>query len=122
MMSGDGGESKNRKKNPAKPKFNKKESCVAKEEERKVFKVGKGTLRYGDYGLRLEGLLTMEHWASTQRVARKYEVKIADYSLRTTNKARIKLQEKLASLFIHVYILHPECLLEKFEMPMFTLW
>ena len=29
------------KKIPAKPKFNKKESCIANKEERKVFKVGK---------------------------------------------------------------------------------
>ena len=31
-------------KNPAKPKFNKKESYIAKEEERKVFEVGKENL------------------------------------------------------------------------------
>ena len=82
-----------------------------------------GTLRYGDYGLRTTvGRKIFLLWStgpSTQRVARKYEVKIADYRQRTTNKARSKLQEKLASLFI--YILRPECLFEKVEMPMFSL-
>ena len=80
-------------------------------------------IRYGDYGLRTTvGRKIFLLWStgpSTQRVARKYEVKIADYRQRTTNKARSKLQEKLASLFI--YILRPECLFEKVEMPMFSL-
>ena len=35
---------KNSKKYPAKPKFDKKESCIAKEKKRKVLKVGKKTL------------------------------------------------------------------------------
>ena len=41
---GGGGGVQKLEKNPAKLKFNKKESCIAKEEERKIFKVGKKTL------------------------------------------------------------------------------
>ena len=38
-----GGGSPKTGKNPAKPKFNKKESSIAKEEERKISKVGKNS-------------------------------------------------------------------------------
>ena len=40
----EGAEVKKQEKYPAKPKFHKKESCIAKEKERKVLKVGKKTL------------------------------------------------------------------------------
>ena len=43
-MWGGGGGFQKQEKNTAKPKFHKKESCIAKEEERKVFKVGNKTL------------------------------------------------------------------------------
>ena len=43
-------------------------------------------LRTTDYGW-TQGFLTMEDWAEYTTLARKYEVKIADYRHRTTNKA-----------------------------------
>ena len=41
----------------------------------------------------------MEDWAEYTTVVRKYEVKIADYRHRTTNKARSKLKKKTRLLF-----------------------
>ena len=41
----------------------------------------------------------MEDWAEYTTVARKYEVKIADYRHRTTNKARSKLKKKNSLTF-----------------------
>ena len=47
-------------------------------------------LRTTDYGW-TQGFLAMEDWAEYTTVVRKYEVKIAEYRHRTTNKARSKL-------------------------------